>query len=69
MDKLLSIGSSFDRAERAYLSPPREPQEIGICYICGWPVYETTGELTADGYKHFTCGYKHFTCVNRSVND
>jgi hypothetical protein len=53
---------AFDRAERAYLSPPREPQEIGICYICGWPVYETTGELTADGYKHFTC-------VNRSVND
>jgi hypothetical protein len=47
--------AALDRAERAVLEP-REPQTIGTCYICGWPVYSSSWcEYTYSGLRHCDC--------------
>ena len=51
--------AAFDSAERDYLEPPREPQVIGTCYICGWPVYSTSWyDYTVNGICHSDCEAK-----------
>lgn len=44
----------LERAERPFLEPP-EPQTIGRCYKCGWPVYQGSGKIDEDGACHYEC--------------
>jgi hypothetical protein len=52
----------FDAIEDSY-HESREPQLIGRCDVCGWPIY------SGDKYEYTHNGLRHLICPPEKEND